>query len=230
MVIGIIPARGGSKGVPKKNIRMVHGKPLIGYAIECGLRSKVLDKVIVSTDSIEIAEIAKTLVPFIRPAELALDNTPTMPVLEHAVMECERLFGETVDPIVLIDPTAPLRTPEDIIGALSLYREAEVDAVISASLAKRNPYFNMVQIASDGYVELVAKSEKKILRRQDAPVVYDLNTVCWVFSRMVVLGTRERLPKKTKVFVVPEERSFDLDTALDFEMLDLFLEKGGMRV
>ncbi len=225
MILGVIPARGGSKGVPGKNIRLVRGKPLIGYAIECGLKAASIDHLIVSTDRPEIAEIAVSFgadVPFMRPAELATDTAPTLPVLQHAVVEAEKHYGKTVECIVVLDPTAPLRKTEDIEACIQMFKKSNCDAVISGNVAHRNPYFNMVQ-NRDGYMDLVIPSGHSITRRQDSPEVFDLNTVAWVYSRKALMDEKARLPKKTLLYKVPSESSIDLDTEFDFSLLERFL-------
>jgi CMP-N-acetylneuraminic acid synthetase len=228
MVLGVIPARGGSKGVQGKNIRPVNGKPLICYTIECGLNCPSIDRLIVSTDSREIATIAKDAganVPFIRPAHLARDTTPMLPVLKHALCEAEKIYDCVVDVVVLIDPTAPLRTKEDVEGAVALFRQGGADTVISGSSAHRNPYFNMVSVNPDGYARLVIETDPPCGRRQDAPEVFDLNTVVWIFSRNAILNEKVRITKRTKLFLVPSERSIDLDNEFDFQLLDAILKK-----
>jgi CMP-N,N'-diacetyllegionaminic acid synthase len=227
IILGLIPARGGSKGVPGKNIRPVNGKPLIVYAIECGLSCPSIDKLIVSTDNQEFAAIAKKAgaeVPLLRPAHLAQDTTPMLPVLEHALIETEKIYNCRVGAIVLIDPTAPLRKKEDIEGAIALYKQGGIDTVISGSEAHRNPYFNMVSINADGYARLVFEPDPPISRRQDAPKVYDLNTVVWVFSRKSIMEEKARIAKRTKLYLVPSERSIDLDNEWDFTLLEAILK------
>lgn len=225
MILGLIPARGGSKGVPKKNIRMVAGKPLIAYAIECALKCPSLDRVVVSTDSEEIAAVARqhgAEVPFMRPAELASDTAAMVPVLEHAITEIEKETAESVEFLVLIDSTAPLRIPDDIEQALAICKQDDCDAVISASEAHRNPYFNMVK-EENGYVRLVCEPATPVGRRQDAPQVYDVNTVVWVWRRDALMKDHARIPKRTKLYLIPRERSIDLDTELDFKLLERLL-------
>jgi CMP-N-acetylneuraminic acid synthetase len=227
VLLGVIPARGGSKGVRGKNIRPVNGSPLIVHAIECGKRCPSIDRLIVTTDSEQIAAIARDTgaeVPFIRPSHLAQDTTPMMPVLEHALLEAERLYGCTVEAIVLLDPTAPLRTKEDVEGAIALFRQGGSDTVISCNEAHRNPYFNMVAINEEGFVRCVLDSEPPIGRRQDAPKVFDMNTVVWVFSRKSIVEEKARIAKRTKMFLVPAERSVDLDTETDFTILEAMLQ------
>lgn len=225
IVLGVIPARGGSKGVPGKNIRPVRGKPLIAYAIECGLKAPSIDHLIVSTDRPEIAEIAVAFgadVPFMRPDELASDTTPTLPVLQHAIVCSEKHYGKLVECVVVLDPTAPLREVEDIEGCIKIFMASDCDAVVSGNVAHRSPYFNMVT-DHNGYMNLVIPPGKSINRRQDSPEVFDLNTVAWVYSRRALMEEEERLPKKTLLYKVPRERSIDLDAEFDFLLLDFFL-------
>jgi CMP-N-acetylneuraminic acid synthetase len=227
MVLGVIPARGGSKGVKGKNVRLVAGRPLIVYAIECALRCPSIDHVIVSTDSREIAEVAEKYgadVPFIRPAGLAEDATPMLPVLQHAIVEAETYYSKTVECLVLTDPTAPLRTVEDVERCLEQLRTGPYDAVITGHTAHRNPYFNMVRPV-DHYAELVCTPLREVGCRQDAPAVFDLNTIAWVYSRNALMEERARLPKHTGLCLVPPERALDLDTELDFQFLEFLLTR-----
>ncbi len=229
MVVGLIPARKGSKGVPNKNLRLVSGKPLIVHAIECGLQNEVIDHLIVSTDSKKIAAVARDSgaeVPFMRPKELATDEAPMLPVIEHAIIETEKHYAEQVDCLILIDPTAPLRSINDLTGAFELFRSGDCDAVVSGSVARRNPYFNMVQKKST-YYTLVNNSSQMIGRRQDAPEVFDLNTIVFIYTRAAVMEQKSRIPEKTLLYEIPVDRAIDLDTELDFIFLDFILSRGG---
>ena len=225
IVLGLIPARGGSKGVPGKNIKTVAGKPLIAHAIDCGLGCSALDRVIVSTDSEVIAKVARENgadVPFIRPPDLARDQSPMLPVMQHAIQAVESIYHERVDLLVLLDPTGPLRTPEDILAALKLIMKLGCDAVISGHPAHRNPYFNMVSPRGE-FVQLVMAAESEVGRRQDAPAVYDLNTVVWVYKRHALMDLAQRIPEKTKLLQIPPERAVDLDSDLDFALLEMLM-------
>jgi CMP-N-acetylneuraminic acid synthetase len=227
LVVGLIPARKGSKGVPNKNLRLVFGKPLIVHAIECGLQCEFIDHLIVSTNCKNIATVARDSgaeVPFMRPKELATDEAPMLPVLEHAVLKTEEHYAEQVNCLILLDPTAPLRRLDDLIGAFDLFRNEDCGAVVSGSVAQRNPYFNMVQKKST-YYTLVNNSMQTIGRRQDAPLVYDLNTVVWIYSRAAVLKQGSRIPEKTLLYEIPVDRAIDLDTELDFDLLDFILSR-----
>jgi CMP-N-acetylneuraminic acid synthetase len=225
IILGLVPARGGSKGVPGKNIRQVCGKPLIAYAIECGLKCPSIDHLIVTTDSEQIASIARKCgadVPFMRPAELAEDITPMLPVLQHAVTATEEYYQKTVEALVLLDPTGPLRNVGDVEGCLKLFKDSDCDAVVSGNKAYRSPYFNMVK-PNKGYIRLVVPTSEPIGRRQDSPPVYDLNTIVWIYSRKALMEECARIPERTLLYVVPRERSIDIDTELDFKILEFLM-------
>ena len=225
MILGVIPARGGSKGVPGKNIRTVLGKPLIAYAIECSLKCPSIDHLIVTTDSEQIAGIARKCgadVPFIRPAELAEDKTPMLPVLQHAVTATEEYYQKTVEALVLLHPTGPLRTVDDVEGCLKLFKDSDCDAVISGNTSNRSPYFTMV-MPNNGYIRLVVPSSEPIGRRQDSPPIYDLNSVVWVYSRKALMEECVRIPERTLLYVVPSERAIDIDTEFDFKILEFLM-------
>ena len=225
LTIAVVPARAGSKGVKNKNLRPVMGRPLVAHSIECGLACPSVDHVVLSTDGEEIARVGLECgaeAPFLRPAELAEDTSAMLPVMQHAVEACEQLYQKPIDTLVLLHPTSPLRTVEDVEQCISLLRAGDCDAVISARPARRNPYFNMM--VQDGqYARLVIRSGERVGRRQDAPSVYDLDTSVWAYSRRALMEERARIPEKTKIYVIPEERSIDLDTEFDFESLEALL-------
>jgi len=227
IILGVIPARGGSKGIKGKNLIPVFGKPLIAYAIECGKKCPSIDRLIVSTDSPEIAEISSKYgaeIPFIRPAELANDTAPMLPVLQHAIIKCEKYYSKVVEAVILLDPTGPLRTVEDIENSLEILRQKECNAIISGNTAHRNPYFNMVTL-NKGYVVLANPSGKMIGRRQDAPKVFDLNTVVWVYSRKALMEEKARIPKRTILYMIPPERAIDIDNEFDLKLLEFQLQQ-----
>lgn len=227
-VVCVIPARGGSKGVIKKNIRYVLGKPLIGYAIECGLSCPSIEHVMVSTDDESIAETAKQFgadVPFLRPGYLAEDLTPMLPVLQHALLQAEKFYAQKVETLILLDPTAPLRTVADVEECYILYRESGSDAVLSGNHAHRNPYFNMVVKKKDETVRLAIPQDETIACRQDAPEVFDLNTVVWIYSRKALMEEKKRIPAKSSLYIVPSARALDIDTEFDIELLEYTLAK-----
>ncbi len=228
MVLGLIPARGGSKSVKKKNIRHLSGKPLISYTIECARACSFIDKVVVSTDDSEIAEISKQWgaeVPFIRPPELAQDDTPMLPVIQHAVETVEEIYREMVNILILLDPTSPLRRVKDIKNAFSLFHDDDTcQAVVSGCEAHRSPYFNMVRL-EDGLVQILIPADKDIGRRQDCPPVYDLDTTVWIYSREAVMDIRQRIPPRTRLYLVPKERSIHIDSESDFMIVEFLMKE-----
>jgi len=227
MILGITPARGGSKGIKKKNLAMVKGKPLLQYTFDCVANLTCLDDYIVSTEDSEIANYAKKAkvsVPFIRPAHLATDDAAMMPVLKHALLSYEEMNNTEIDVLILLDATAPLRKAEDVEKALHMFNTNHCSAVVSGNLPSRNPYFNMVK-PSGKFVEMaINSSDKSYSSRQSSPTVYDLNTVVWIFSRETVIN-EDRIPKKTCFYHVPLDRCIDIDTEHDLTYLEFLLQR-----
>jgi CMP-N-acetylneuraminic acid synthetase len=224
--IAFIFARGGSKGLPGKNIRLLGGKPLIAWSIEHALSVKRIQRVIVSTDSEDIANVARHYgaeTPFIRPAELASDDSPEWLAWRHALNYLSDTTGKLPDAMVSVPATAPLRLPIDIENCLDEYEKGNVDMVITVTDAHRSPYFNMVKINADGTVGLVNPPQSAIARRQDAPLVYDVATVCYVTSPKFVLTHNSTFDGRVTAVHVPTERSVDIDTLLDFQIAESLL-------
>jgi CMP-N-acetylneuraminic acid synthetase len=224
--VAFIFARGGSKGLPGKNIRPLNGKPLIVWSIEHALAVKRIDRVIVSTDSDEIAELARQYgveVPFMRPAELAGDNSPEWLAWRHALNYLKESTGALPEVMVSVPTTAPLRLPIDIENCLDEYEKGNADMVITVTDAHRSPYFNMVKTNPDGSVGLVNPPHSTIARRQDAPVVYDMATVCYVANPEFVMTHNSTFEGRVKAVHVPTERAIDIDTLLDFQIAECLL-------
>jgi CMP-N-acetylneuraminic acid synthetase len=221
--VAFIFARGGSKGLPGKNIRLLGDKPLIAWSIEHALAIKRIARVIVSTDSQEIAAVARDYgaeVPFIRPAELARDDSPEWLAWRHALNFLSETTGELPAVMVSVPTTAPLRLALDIENCLDEYEKGEADIVITITDAHRSPYFNMVKANADGTVGLVNPPELAIARRQDAPVVYDMATVCYVANPAFVMTHNASFEGRVRAVYVPAERAFDIDTLLDFRIAE----------
>ena len=224
--IAFIFARGGSKGLPGKNIRHLGGKPLIAWSIELALAVNRIERVIVSTDSEEIAAVAREYsaeVPFIRPAELARDNSPEWMAWRHALNYFRESTGALPEVMVSIPATAPLRHALDIENCLDEYEKGDAEMVITVTEAHRSPYFNMVKANLDGTVGLVNPSQSTIARRQDAPVVYDMATVCYVANPEFVMTHNATFEGRVKAVLVPVERAIDIDTLLDFQIAECLL-------
>ena len=225
--VAFIFARGGSKGLPRKNILPLQGKPLIAYAIEHAFSVKRIQRVIVSTDCPEIAEVAKKYgaeVPFIRPADLAQDSSPEWLAWRHALDYMVKTSGGLPEVMVSVPATAPLRLPVDIDDCLDVYEKGGVDIVLTVTEAHRSPYFNMVSMSTDKTVELVCPPQKLITRRQDAPMVYDIATVCYVMNPIFVLNKNAIFEGRVKAVVIPSERALDIDTKFDFKVAEALIK------
>lgn len=225
-VVALICARGGSKGLPGKNIRPLAGQPLIAWAIGQARAVKRIDRVIVSTDSVEISEVAREAgaeVPFLRPAELAQDNSPEWLVWRHALHYLKESDGAYPDALIVVSATAPLRAVEDLERCLDEYKKGGADMVITVTDAHRSPYFNMVKVYADGTVGLVIPPESAIIRRQDAPVVYDQTTVAYVARPEFVMTRSGIFEGKVRHVHIPVERALDIDTPLDFRIAECLL-------
>ena len=225
-VVAFILARSGSKGLPGKNIRPLGGKPLIVWSIEHALAVKRVERLIVSTDSEEIATVARKFgaeVPFIRPAELARDDSPEWLGWRHALNYLRETMGVLPGVMVSVPTTAPLRLPIDIENCLDEYEKGNADMVITVTDAHRSPYFNMVKTNADGSVGLVNPPQSTIARRQDAPVVYDMATVCYVANPEFVMTHNATFEGKVKAVNIPTERAIDIDTLVDFQIAESLL-------
>jgi CMP-N-acetylneuraminic acid synthetase len=224
--VGFIFARGGSKGLPGKNIRLLGGKPLIGWAIECALEVDRISRIIVSTDSKEIATISKEYgaeVPFIRPAELAMDDSPELLAWKHGISYLRESTGTIPQAMVSVPATSPLRLAVDLENCLDEYEKGLADVVITVTDAHRSPYFNMVKANPDGTYGLVNSSISEVARRQDAPVVYDMATVCYVANSEFVMNHDSIFEGRVGAVHVPVERAIDIDTHFDFQLAELLL-------
>jgi CMP-N,N'-diacetyllegionaminic acid synthase len=226
IVVCVIPARGGSKGLPGKNIKNFCGKPLIAHTIEQARQSKCIDRVIVSTEDEEIAQISLEYgaeVPFMRPMEFARDSSSTVDVLLHAINWLENVDQYAFDILLLLHTTTPLRSVEDIDKCVALLVEEKADNVFSVTEAHRNPYFNMVEEGKDGFVRLV--KEGCFSTRQAAPKVYDMNASIYVWWKNILKEGKKIFLKKTKAYVMPKERSIDIDDELDFRIAEFLRTK-----
>ena len=224
-ILCVIPARGGSKGLPGKNIKELLGKPLIAYTIEQAKESKYIDRVIVSTEDIRIADISKEYgaeVPFIRPNELALDDSSTIDVLLHAIDWIEKMQGYVFDILVLLHVTTPLRSVEDVDNCIELLIEKNADNVFTVTEAHRNPYFNMVEV-NNGKVKLVKKGN--FVSRQSAPQVYDMNSSIYVWRKDILKKKKSIFLENSYTYTMPKERSVDIDDSIDFRIAEMLLRK-----
>lgn len=230
--VAFIFARGGSKGVPRKNIRALGGVPLIAHSIRIGLQCPSIDRVVVSTDDEEIAAIARKYgaeVPFMRPGELAGDRSSEYDAWKHAISSYEHFYGEKADIFVSLPPTSPLRSIIDVEKCVHTYMNTEADVIITVKEAARSPYFNMVKSDSEGFFHVVnlAPDGTRYIRRQDVPHVYDMTTVAYVASPEFIVNSESIFSGRVGHVVVPDERAIDIDTILDFKFAEFLIDYHG---
>jgi CMP-N,N'-diacetyllegionaminic acid synthase len=228
-VLALIPARGGSKSVPGKNLRPLGGKPLIAWTIEAARACPGLDRVVVTTDSPEIAAVARDYgaeTPFLRPAEFARDDSSGDDPIFHALQWFEEHEGYQPEFVLALQPTSPFRTADDIAAALQLARERNADGITSVTPARQHPHW-MKRILEDGRLVDYVERDRACQARQELPSVFALNGAIFLIRRTVLLNDRTWYPERTYAYVMPPERSLDIDTPWDFRLAELLAEAGG---
>lgn len=221
-ILGIIPARGGSKGVPRKNIRDLAGKPLIAWTIEEAKKSRYIDRLILSSEDDEIIEVAKEYgceVPFKRPLELAQDDAQGIEPVLHAIEQCPGY-----DYVVLLQPTSPLRTVEDIDGCIEKLLASDADFCVSVTEPDKSPYW-MYTVENDRMIPLILQDEL-VARRQDLPKIYALNGAVYVGRINKLLNTKSFVTNESLAYLMSQAKSFDIDTERDFIISEFFIGKG----
>ncbi len=231
MIVGAVCARGGSKGVPGKALRLLAGKPLVDHAVDCALACRTLERVVVSTDDPRIAESARARgaeVPCLRPAHLATDEAPKWDVFRHLVETLEATDARPVEILVDLDVSVPLRAPEDVDGAVEALLAGDLDLVVTAYPAERNPYFNQVEPAPDGTVRLVKPPPAPIHGRQQAPPVFNLSPAVYAIRREALWRYRHWSEARMGILPISRRRAWDVDDELDLRFVELLLaERGG---
>ena len=226
-ILVTICARKGSKRVKNKNMRDLMNKPLIAHTIETAKKWGRADRIVVSTDSEEIARISKEYgaeVPFMRPYELASDTAPKLPVIQHVVKFLMDKENEKFDLVVDLDPTSPLRTVEDIENAYNTMLQGDSINLFSVCSARKSPYFNMVELDDDGYAHLCKTLENPIFRMQDTPVVYELNASIYIYWTKHLFNMDSVINEGSIIYEMPYERSIDIDSEIDFNMVEFFIK------
>jgi N-acylneuraminate cytidylyltransferase len=227
-LLAIVPARGGSKGLPGKNVKPLAGLPLVAHSIRCAAMCPEITRAIVSTDDATIADVARAHggdVPFVRPAELARDDTPMMPVLRHALEAIEAAEGQRYDAVLLLDPTSPGRHPEDVARAVTILQtDATAEGVIACSRPSFNPFWVGV-VERDGYMASAFAGDERCTRRQDVPPFLRINGALYLWRRAFVRegtwpGGRQRLLE------IPEARALSIDDAYEFALAELLVGAG----
>lgn len=224
--LGVIPARGGSKEIPRKNIAFLGGKPLLAYTASAALEASRLDRVILSTEDEEIAEVGRSLgleVPFIRPEALAQDETPTIDVLQHAVRELSQ-GADDYDVIVTLQPTTPFRSASDIDEAIDLFETTGADSVVSLVLPGGVHPFKMKTLSDDGWVgEPDFACGKAHLPRQALPSYWLLEGSLYISKRRILMEENRILGEKTQAWVVERHRTVNIDTPFDLWLAERML-------
>lgn len=224
-ILTIIPARGGSKGIPKKNIKPLNGKSLIYYTIDCARAVCADEDICVTTDDAEIISVVEQYglkVPFVRPEELATDTAGTYEVLLHALNFYEQQ-GKQYDVVLLLQNTSPFRTPKQVKEAIKLYR-SDIDMVVSVKECSANPYYCVFEENQEGYLN-ICKGDGNITRRQDAPKVYEFNGAIYVINpHSLKQMPLNKFARRIK-YVMDEQSSLDLDTMNDWRMAELIVSQ-----
>jgi N-acylneuraminate cytidylyltransferase/CMP-N,N'-diacetyllegionaminic acid synthase len=226
--LATICARGGSKGIPNKNLKLLGGRPLIAWSVLQAKATGLFDRIVVSSDSDAILSAslqagADDVID--RPIAMATDEAAKVPAILHALLETERRTGERYDILVDLDATAPLRLPEDIAGAVMLLEKSGSSNVITGNSAYRSPYFDLVELQGDGTVQLSKIPSRPIVRRQDVPVCYDMNASIYVWKRDALVANPSVFYDDTRLFEMPAERSREIDSPFDFSIVEFLFEK-----
>lgn len=218
-ILAVIPARGGSKGVPRKNIKILAGKPLIQWTIEAAQQSKYISRVILSSEDEEIIALAKSMgcdVPFTRPIELAQDTTQGIEPILHAVEMCPGY-----DYVMMLQPTTPLRTTKDIDGFIEHFFKNGANASVSVCEPTKTPFWMFQLKESKEFLTPLLPEHSKVQRRQDLPSVYALNGALYIAEINWLKGNKGFISGETIGYVMPQERSYDIDSIVDFKICEI---------
>jgi len=218
--------RKGSKGVKNKNLRIINNKPLMQYTIDQAIKSKIFNEIIVSSDCNKILKLANKLgikTSFVRPKMLAGDKVGKLDVIRNALIMSEKYFNKKFDIIFDLDVTSPLRKISDIKNAYQIFLSNKLKILLTGSVAKKSPYFNQIELFEEK-IKLVKNKKDKIVRRQDSPKVYDMNASIYIWQRDALLLSKTLFNKHTGIYVMPEERSIDIDSELDFRIVEHLLK------
>lgn len=228
-ILAVVPARGGSKGIPNKNIYPIAGKPLIGYTLDCVKGSREITHCVVSTDSEEIARVAKECggqVPFMRPIELATDMAASLPVVQHAVSQAEKLYSCSYDAVILLQPTCPLKSFADIDACIELLFTSGADSVVSVVNVGANHPLRMKRIvAGDRLINYVDQGREDMRPRQSLPPVFIRNGAIYVSLRRIVMESDLLVGDDCRAFIMPTERSINIDCFDDLLIAEHYLNE-----
>lgn len=226
--LATICARGGSKGVPNKNLKLLGGRPLIAWSVLQAKATGLFERIVVSSDSKAIQDAALQAGAdgvVDRPVDMATDEAPKVPAILHALLQAEKQANTRYDILVDLDATAPLRWPEDITGAVALLESSGASSVITGNSSYRSPYFDLVELQPDGTVRVSKTPDKPVFRRQDVPLCYDMNASIYVWKRDVLVANPTVFYDDTRLFEMPPERSREIDSEFDFSIVEFLFEK-----
>ncbi len=227
-ILAIIPARGGSKGVPRKNVRELNGKPLIGYTIESAKKSNKVSRVVVTTEDTEIATVSreyKAEVPYLRPDELSQDNSPTMECVLHMLDYLEKTEGYVSDYVLLLQCTSPLRNHSHINEAIDKLLNSDYDSIVSVCEAEVNPYW--ANIFEGDKLKYFIEEGRKITRRQELPNVYRMNGAIYLIKTEVLKKQKTFEPEEVMGYIMDSYSSVDIDTEMDFKIAEAIIKERG---
>lgn len=225
---GFIFARGGSKGIPNKNISLLCGKPLIAHTIELAKQMGVFDRIIVSTDSEAIAETARMYgaeIPFMRPDYLSVDTANEWLAWQHAVDTIQNKQNAPFDLFVTLPATSPLRTADDVNNCITNFNQAACDLLLTYADTTRTPYVNMLSIDNEGFARVAIQNKNMPYRRQDSPKIYDATGVAYVSTPLHILSRKNLWDGKIKAIKVAKINALDIDEPLDLELAEFFIKK-----
>lgn len=229
MILGTIFCRASGKGMHDKSVQLLNEKPLMAYTIETALNCRMLDDLIVSTNSEEIAKVAiqhRARVPFMLPAQLVTNKTSDWSLLLHIVETYEKQFGKEVSYIVDMNVNVPLKTAADIDGAVKLALQyPETDVVITGYTSEKNPYFNMMELTDKGYAQMVKKADESFARQQDIPRVFSLSDAAFVIKKSALYNYSHWSHALCRIYEIPRAQALNMDEEMDFELIQTMLNR-----
>ena len=224
-ILCTICARGGSKGLPNKNIKNMYDVPLIAYTIDQAKKSKIFDKIVISTDSDKISNISKLWgsdICFKRPKYLSTDKARKLDVIKKTFLKSEKYFNKKYDFCIDLDATAPLRRVNDIIEFANLLKKQKGHNLITVTAVRKNPYFNMIETDKVGWKKI---KKSKLVRRQDAPIVFDMNASMYGWDRDSLISRNKIVGPKTLTYEMKDFQAYDIDSKFDWEIVKYLIKK-----
>lgn len=232
-ILCTICVRAGSTSVKNKNIKLINNKPLVYYTIAQAKKSGVFEDIVVSTDSKKIQKITSKYGIknfFLRPKNLSTNRSPKIPVIRHSLKQAEKFYKKNYDIIIDLDATSPLRLVKDIKLALKKFNKDKSNLLFSVNVSRINPYFNSVELKKDKSIKPIKKLGYIVKRRQDAPKVYDLNASIYIWKRKTLLSTNSLFIKKNSMYIMPDDRGYEVDTKNDFEIVNFLMKNNKFKI